>query len=251
MKWDINCDLGEGESIRRIRALMRYITSANIACGGHAGDVRSMRLAVREAVKQRIRIGAHPGLADRKQFGRNATNIRPEDFATLLIQQIAALEKITAAEGGKLHHVKLHGALYHMSESDVRLRDAYLSIIMKYWPRLIIFALAGGSVVSRARELGHPAWPEGFLDRAYRPDGTLVPRTKPGAILGRPEFLERLNSLRAGGPVDRAEARTWCVHSDSPHAPEFARAAHRKLHALGAKKALHPGSAFACENIRS
>jgi UPF0271 protein len=229
MKRDLNCDLGEGEPSRRTAALMRYITSANIACGGHAGDAGSMRQAVRQALKQNVYIGAHPGLNDGARFGREPAAISSTEFETLLIQQVSALETIARAEKGELHHIKLHGALYHITEINTDLRRTYIRVLSKYWPRLIVFAGVGGKVLSAARDAGLRVWPEGFLDRGYSPDGNLVPRGKANALLNRSEFRGRLRSLRAGKMPNLLAARTWCIHSDTPHAVEFARLARAEL----------------------
>ena len=235
IRYDINCDLGEGEPARKTKELMRHITSANLACGGHAGTLRSMTLAVREAIAARVNIGAHPGLIDREKFGRGNVEISTEMFETLLVQQISALQTVALAEGGKLHHVKLHGALYHWTDANAAFRGTFISVMQRFWPRVIVFARAGGKTASTASEAGLTIWSEGFLDRNYLADGSLAPRGDREAVLGLKEFEERVASLargispvhaRAGMPV-----RTWCVHSDTPHAIKFACLAKQKLFA--------------------
>jgi len=235
--FDLNCDLGEGEPRRKTVAFMRLVTSANIACGGHAGSIATMRAAVRLALEQNVRIGAHPGLPDRENFGRAVTALASVDFSLLLVQQVSALEVMAQSEGARLAHVKLHGALYHLVEEDRSLRREYLQTMRRFWPRLIIFARAGGVVVREAATFGLRAWPEGFLDRAYRPDGSLAPRTDSGALLDRGQFAERLRSIQETGALLLSEGaaghelrpRTWCLHSDSPHALDFARAVRAAL----------------------
>jgi 5-oxoprolinase (ATP-hydrolysing) subunit A len=228
---DLNCDLGEGE--RDTAALMDCVTSANIACGGHAGDFESMKLAVRLAIERGVRIGAHPGLADRAGFGRNVTTVSLDDFTRLMLEQTGRLEAIlNAKSSARLHHIKLHGALYHLVEESAALRESYLALVAKFWPELIVYARAGGRVTAEADRFGVKVWPEGFLDRAYRADGTLVPRSTPGAMLTREQFQERLRRVRTGAAFPSADggavalnAVTWCLHGDSPHALDLARRA--------------------------
>src|SRR5262245_19829280 len=141
MTFDLNCDLGENEPRKITAALMRSVTSANIACGGHAGDLDTMRIAVKLALRHNVRIGAHPGLPDRANFGRLPTPITAADFKTLVLQQVSALERIAHDAGARLHHIKLHGALYHMVEQQPALRRAYLEMLREFWPNALIFSL--------------------------------------------------------------------------------------------------------------
>ena len=168
VNFDLNCDLGENEPRKITAALMPLITSANIACGGHAGDFDSMRATVHLAVKHRVNVGAHPGFADRANFGRRALPITIAEFKTLLFQQISALDRIAQDAGAELHHVKLHGALYHMVEEQSALRRAFLEMVGEFWPRAVIFSLAGGSVTRAAARSKLRSWGEGFLDRGYQ-----------------------------------------------------------------------------------
>src|SRR5688572_4484388 len=160
IRYDISCDLGEGEPVRKTKELMQHITSANIACGGHAGTLRSMSLAVREALAAGVNIGAHPGLIDRENFGRGDLKISTEMFETLLVQQISALQTVAAAEGEKLHHVKLHGALYHCTDANAAFRRTFISVMQRFWPRVIVFARAGAKTAAAATEAGLTVWPE-------------------------------------------------------------------------------------------
>src|SRR5262245_34454854 len=138
MKADLNCDLGEGEPLEQTEALMPLITSANIACGGHAGSADTMRACIRLALQYGVRIGAHPGLPQRETLGRSPADISPTDFVTLILQQVSALETMARTSNARLHHIKLHGALYHRVEEHKPLRQAYLSIISECWPTTII-----------------------------------------------------------------------------------------------------------------
>jgi UPF0271 protein len=238
MALDLNCDLGEGEPISQTRALMRWISSANIACGGHAGDSKSMRVCVRLARQFKVNVGAHPGPWSRGDMGRGAFEISPTGLELLLLHQVSALEKISADEGAPLHHVKLHGALYHAVEQDVRLARRYAMVVKRHWPGLVVFGLArGGHVLGEMKRVGLEGWPEAFADRAYENTGKLVPRTQPGSVLSEvTEILDRLKSLTEGRGIPTADgsrltlaARTVCLHSDSPNVLAVLRRAGRQL----------------------
>ena len=231
--WDLNCDLGEGEPISRTRALMRYITSANIACGGHAGDAASMRRTVDLAQEHKVRIGAHPGTWDRESFGRSVVGIDPQSLELLLVHQVGALDAVLRERGARLHHVKLHGGLYHAVESSPTLARRFLQVVSTFWPRVNVYARAGGGVeaVAASLGLGRQIWSEAFLDRGYQADGQLVPRNRPDALLTSITALRtRMEDLclhRRVGTVEGGSfplaARTFCVHGDSSHAVSIAR----------------------------
>lgn len=233
MKFDLNCDLGENEPRRLTAALMSCVTSVNIACGGHSGDLDTMRATVKLAVKHDVKIGAHPGFFDRVNFGRREMRISVADFKMLLIQQIGALDVVARKENAKIHHVKLHGALYDLMEDHPALRRAYLGVVHEFWPEAVIYSFAGGPVSQAAAAIGLKSWGEGFLDRAYHDPIHLVTRREPGAVLCFEEFKERLNDLTKDGAVKsylsneplKIPARTWCIHSDSKDALDFAKVA--------------------------
>jgi UPF0271 protein len=201
MKADLNCDLGEGEPLRQTAALMRWITSANIACGGHAGDLASMTACVRLAKEHGVHIGAHPGA----EGGRGEVQITPDELELLLLQQIGTLERVAQSN---VHHVKLHGALYHLTDANAALARRYIQAIKQWRPKLIIYARAGGLTANLARRQRVRVWDEGFADRRYAPDGRLVPRTEPNALITEPK--EALTQAQ------RLKVRTICVHSDTP-----------------------------------
>ncbi len=232
MKLDLNCDLGEGEPLARTRALMRWITSANIACGGHAGDARSMSACVRLAKQSGVNVGAHPGPWSRADLGRGSMHITPDELELLLLQQIGALERIARSEGVRLHHIKLHGALYHAAEQDVKLARRYAQTVARHWPQALIYGFTRGHVLPAAGSAGLRGMAEGFADRAYQPDGQLVPRSEPGAVLSdRAQIVARVRDLLAGHgflAIDRHRLTlridTLCVHSDSPNALQLVRA---------------------------
>jgi UPF0271 protein len=232
MRFDLNCDLGEGEPRARTEALMRVITSANVACGGHAGDIASMERCVALAQKCKVRLGAHPGTADRAGFGRSEVRITAAELEMLLLQQVGALARIAHARGVNLHHVKLHGALYHATERDERLAKAYVEIVQRWWPGAVVYALADGTVAKLAKRL---VWGEAFLDRNYLDDGTLVPRAESNALLknvlevrARAAQLMERTVLSVSGQVIRVNARTVCVHGDTLHAVKFANVARKE-----------------------
>ncbi|HEY8903786.1 MAG TPA: 5-oxoprolinase subunit PxpA [Chthoniobacterales bacterium] len=206
----LNADLGEHEPASRTRALMRLIDMANIACGGHAGSIVSMTRAVKLALACGVKIGAHPGLA--VEFGRGEVAISLADLAMLVLQQTTALAAIAAREGARLHHIKLHGALYHATEKSQALAHAYIETVEKFFPKLKVVALAGGRV---ARLAGRRAMTEVFAERGYRIDGTLIPRGESGDLIDDPrEVVRRLPTLHGD---------TICIHADSPNALRIAR----------------------------
>ena len=232
MKLDLNCDLGEGEPLARTRALMRRVTSANVACGGHAGDLRTMEVCVRLARQYGVWLGAHPGPWSRGDFGRGPLLVAPGQLELLLLQQVGALGCVARANGVRLHHIKLHGALYHASEENQALAKRYVALVQRFWPHAKIYARAGGRVARVARHAGLSVWEEAFGDRGYRDDGTLIPRAEPNALLteaGR--VIERVRRLLDHGEIIAASGKrislrpqTLCIHSDTPHAAEIAQA---------------------------
>jgi 5-oxoprolinase (ATP-hydrolysing) subunit A len=233
MQFDLNCDLGEGESLARTKRLMAHITSANIACGGHAGDMATMRRCVRLARAHKVHIGAHPGPCDRENFGRSPINLEEDGLELLLRQQVELLERVATEEGVKLHHIKLHGGLYHATERELSLARYYLAFVQRSWPKLIVYALAGGTVARAARTISVKVWEEAFIDRNYRDDGLLVPRSEPDALLTRrSDLIDRMRLLMESrsvktvtGKTVRLPARTVCLHSDTPSAVRTVRLA--------------------------
>lgn len=233
--FDLNCDLGEGEPWKHTRALLKTITSANIACGGHAGDLDTMRRCVRAALRLKVHIGAHPGWPDRASAGRKDIHVAPAAFSEMLRNQVGALAAVCAAQGARLHHIKLHGFLYHACERRPTIRRALVAAMLEYWPRAILYCIAGGATASEARAAGLNVWEEAFVDRAYATATSLVSRDKPHALLSRREAIDQARSLLSTKTVvtrnDFASLpglRTLCVHSDSPDALYVARAIRRR-----------------------
>lgn len=235
MKFDLNCDLGEGEPESVTAELMRQVTSANIACGGHAGNRRTMEECLRLAKENRVLPGAHPGL--KGAFGRGAGEVGAEAFRQLLAEQVGALRSVAESVGTPLHHVKLHGALYHLTEREGSFRRVYLDWAAEQGDGLVIYSLANGTVAAEARQRGLPVWEEAFLDRGYQPDGALVARGERGALLDSiSEVVGRVRSLRdrgfllaCDGSVLPLTPQTLCLHSDTPRAVEIAQAARAAL----------------------
>ncbi len=224
---DINCDMGEGEPLSRTRALLRQVTSANIACGGHAGTSGSMRRCLRLCKELGVRAGAHPGYADRANFGRVEISLTVAEFETLLAQQLGALLLLAKGECVRLRHIKLHGALYHAVEKSPTLVRAYIRFLQECAPRLTVIALAGGRIVKAARASRLKAWGEIFAERGYTADGGLIPRTEAGALIENVgEIRERLAHWQSTGSFPntaKIDAQTICIHSDSPGAVKIAR----------------------------
>jgi UPF0271 protein len=237
MKLDLNCDLGEGESPAHTRALMRWITSANVACGGHAGDLKTMEACVRAAKQYQVRLGAHPGPWSRTDFGRGPVAVSPDELELLLLQQVGALERLARAQGQPLHHIKLHGALYHATERHTALAQRYVGVVGQWWPSVKIYALAQGQVARLAKRPRLEVWEEAFVDRAYRDDGSLLPRSEPNAMLTTVnQITKRVTTLLANHEVTTVSGqrrhlspRTLCLHSDTPRAASLAKSVARLL----------------------
>lgn len=235
MQWDLNCDLGEGEPTARTRALMRWVTSVNVACGGHAGDAETMERVAILARDLGVRLGAHPGVPG--EFGRGEVSLTPGMLRTLLLQQVSALHQLAQRQESRLHHVKLHGALYHAVECTPSLGRAYVETVGRWFPGLRIYARTGGPILDWARKAGVEAWAEGFADRSYQEDGHLVPRGREGAVLTRPqEVTRRLLEWRTTGGWKsqqgtwlRIPAQTLCLHGDTPGSLILARAIRKAL----------------------
>src|SRR5258705_7685137 len=216
MRIDLNADVGEERG--QDGALMRCVTSANVACGLHAGNPEVMRATVLLARKFGVAVGAHPGFDDREHFGRRDLQLPPGQIRDLVVQQIEALAAIAADAGIRLNHVKPHGALYNIAVRDRRIADAIASGTRAVDSTLVLLGLPGSELVAAAEAEGLRAAREAFADRAYRPDGTLVPRSEPGAVIHDPlEVLSRVVAL-----AQRPDVDTICVHGDTPGAADLA-----------------------------
>jgi UPF0271 protein len=208
--------------------LLAVITSASVACGFHAGDDSTMRALGDEAVARKVAIGAHVGYRDRDGFGRRALEVPPGTIEAETIEQIAALASHATAAGGRVAYVKPHGALYHRSSIDQECAAAIVSAILAVGDGLAVLAAPGSVLLAQAEAAGLAAFKEGFADRAYAPDGSLVSRSSPGAVLGADDAAEQAVSIARSGDV-----RSLCVHGDTPGALELARRVRAELEEAG------------------
>lgn len=217
MKIDLNCDLGEGAG--NDEAIMPYITSANIACGFHAGDEKTMRETLRLAKRFGVNAGAHPSWDDRENFGRREMSASSEEVEKLVFEQIQTLAGIAKEEGVTLTHVKPHGALYNQSAKDVELAKAIAWVVKSISIDLILVGLAGSRSIEAGREMGLRVASEGFPDRGYNADGSLISRLLPGALIEAPEDVAR----HAIELVKMGRLDTLCLHGDHPNAAANAK----------------------------
>jgi UPF0271 protein len=231
---DLNCDLGEGAG--HDAELMPLITSANIACGAHAGDAATMRATVALAQKHGVAIGAHPGFADRENFGRRELLLSEAMVQALVREQVGALCAL-----GPVRHVKPHGALYNLAARDPVVAGAIAAAVHAVDPRLILFGLAGSELLRAGRARGLRVASEVFADRTYQADGKLTPRTQPNALIPDEEtaVAQVLRMVRKGvvrsttGADVFIAVDTVCLHGDGSHAVAFARRLRRELAAAG------------------
>lgn len=229
MNIDLNADLGEG--CASDAALLQLVSSANIACGFHAGDAQTMLASVREALKNGVAIGAHPSFPDRENFGRTAMTLPPETVYGQTLYQIGALAAIARAEGGVMRHVKPHGMLYNQAAKDPQLADAIARAVHACDPSLILVGLAGSELIRAGEHYGLTTRQEVFADRGYQADGSLMPRTQPGALVEDEEhaLAQTLGMVESGrvksiiGEWANVVAQTVCIHGDGEHALAFAR----------------------------
>ncbi|TYP71406.1 LamB/YcsF family protein [Paenibacillus methanolicus] len=241
---DVNCDLGESFGAYRMgmdAEIMPYITSANIACGFHAGDPAVMRATVRLAMRHGVGIGAHPGLQDLAGFGRRAMRIDAKEAYELTLYQIGALGAFVKSEGGAMRHVKPHGALYNMAAADAAIAEGIAEAVYRIDPELMLFGLAGSELIRAAERLGLRAANEAFADRRYEADGSLTPRHLAVAVIhdAGEACAQAVGMARGGGVVTRqgtvlaVQADTICIHGDTPGALEYATALRAALESAG------------------
>jgi UPF0271 protein len=239
MRVDLNADVGEG--VGDDAALMPFLSSANIACGYHAGNAAVMRNAIAFAQRHHVAVGAHPGFQDRKFFGRRELTMTAAEVERLVTRQIRTLAEAAAEKGVPVTHVKPHGALYNMAARDAGLAAAIARSVAAVDSALLLFGLAGSSLIDEGRKAGLRTVSEVFADRGYRADGSLVPRTEPGAVLDDSDLVvsRALAMVREGAvsAVDGTrvplEVETICIHGDTPGAVDFARRLRAALDAAG------------------
>jgi len=241
---DLNCDMGESFgawTMGRDEALLELVTSANIACGFHAGDPATMMRTVQCAAAKGVALGAHPSLPDLQGFGRRTMGITSKEARGLTLYQVGALEAFAKAAGSRLRHVKPHGALYNMAAKDRALADAIAGAVRDFEPALILVGLSGSELIRAGQEIGLRCASEVFADRGYEADGSLSPRSAPGAMITNEDVavsrvlrmvLEGRVESRTG--VDVAlQAETVCIHGDQPKALAFARRLRKALEEAG------------------
>jgi UPF0271 protein len=244
MRIDLNADVGESfgaYSLGADASLMRSITSASIAAGFHAGDPSVLRRTINLAKSHGVAIGAHPGFPDLVGFGRRELQVAPAEAEDFVLYQIAAVAGVAAAEGVKLQHVKPHGALFNMAVRDAALAAAIAKAVAAFDRSLILFGLPGSAILSAGRAAGLRVAAEIFADRAYEPDGSLTPRSRPGSVIhDAGAVAARAVRMVTEGVVDALDgtvvpldADTICVHSDTPGAGQLAAGLRARLEAAG------------------
>jgi 5-oxoprolinase (ATP-hydrolysing) subunit A len=232
---DLNCDMGEG--LPNDALIMPYVSSVNIACGYHAGDEKTMWDTVELAAKHQVAVGAHISFLDRENFGRTETAWDPEELYDLLTQQLILIGDLTQEFDQAFHHVKPHGALYNMSARDPELASLIARVVFDYNPKLILYGLSGSHSVAQAKEEGLEVANEVFADRTYQDNGSLTPRTQPGALIENTDqvvaqvmqMITKGNVTSLSGKQIPIVAETVCIHGDGKNAIEFARSVHVKL----------------------
>ena len=240
---DLNCDMGESFgawTMGQDAEVLAYVSSANIACGFHAGDPATMRRTVSAAVARDVAIGAHPSLPDLAGFGRREMRVSPDETYAMTLYQIGALAAIACAAGARLRHVKPHGALYNMAAKDRALADAIAHAVRDFDAALILVGLAGSELPRAGEAAGLAVAHEAFADRRYEMDGSLMARGKPGAVIDDVDsavaqaisIATRGEATGPGGAV-RVRADTICVHGDRADAGHFARRLRESLEAAG------------------
>jgi UPF0271 protein len=241
---DLNCDMAElPEHISdgTQEALMRSITSVNIACGGHAGDAQTMATTIQQALRHKLAIGAHPGYADRANFGRIELNLSPDELADSVYAQVRTLAEVAARYHANITHVKPHGALYNQAVQNAQLARAIASGVARWSQHVVLVGLAGSPMLDVFRDAGFTAAAEAFADRRYEPDGTLRSRKHPDALIQDPaEAAQQALSIVQSGKVvarDGSEvplhADTLCIHSDTPGAQQIAAHVAKALREAG------------------
>jgi UPF0271 protein len=232
---DLNSDLGEGAG--HDDEVLDLVSSANIACGFHAGDPASILASIQAAIERGVAVGAHPSFPDRENFGRSEMTLPPAEVYSVVAYQIGAFQALVRAAGGRMNHVKPHGALYNMAVRDRALADVIAGAILALDPKLILFAPAASQLDVAATELGLETASEVFADRNYLPNGSLVPRSDPNAFVHDPvEAADRIIRILAERQVRAVDGTdihvfgtTVCVHGDNPQAVAFVRRLRERL----------------------
>ncbi|MGN7477012.1 LamB/YcsF family protein [Solibacillus silvestris] len=244
MTVDINCDLGESfgrYELGEQEEILRYVTSANIACGFHAGDPSVMRKTVELAIANNVQIGAHPGLPDLNGFGRREMNITGQEAYDIVVYQIGALQGFLTTKGVQMQHVKPHGALYNMAAADDVLAKAIAKAVYDISPQLILYGLASSRLTAAGEELGLKTVHEVFADRTYEQNGILTPRNRSNALItDETQAIAQIIEMVKEGTVTSVQqtkvalqAHSICLHGDGMHAVRFAKLARTELEKEG------------------
>ncbi|NNE98759.1 MAG: LamB/YcsF family protein [Pyrinomonadaceae bacterium] len=255
---DLNCDMGESFGAWKMgndAELMKYVSSANIACGFHAGDATTMRETVELAIENAVAIGAHPSFPDLQGFGRRSMSLTPSEVFDTVLYQVSALKGICDASGGKLHHVKPHGALYNQAARSRDLARAISESVKIIDPSLILYGLSGSFLISEADAIGLGTASEVFADRTYQEDGSLTPRSEPDALINDSDealsqVLQMIKNQKVtaqNGAEIGIKAETVCIHGDGEHALTFAKAISEKL--TQNEIVIRPGAIGRTENL--
>ena len=241
---DLNCDVGESFGAYKLGCdadILDYVTSANIACGFHAGDPATMRITVKLALEKGVAIGAHPGLPDLVGFGRRLMKISPLEAQDIVVYQIGALDAFVKTEGGMMRHVKPHGALYNMAAKDEVLAMAIAEAICRVNPELILVGQSGSQLIEAGKAFGLQTASEVFADRSYEDDGSLTSRDQANSVITDHLRAVRqvIGMLQMGTVRSRqgtevvVKAETICIHGDGPHALQFAKQIRTALDCAG------------------
>jgi 5-oxoprolinase (ATP-hydrolysing) subunit A len=232
---DLNADLGEGGS--HDAGMIRLVSSANIACGGHAGDAETIRRTIRLACAAGVAVGAHPGYEDRANFGRAALSIAGADLLEMIVRQLSLFRRIADDAGVDVHHVKPHGALYHQAARDSAVASAFAAAVATVFPGTMVYCPPSGEMRAACLKASLVEVPEGFADRRYAENGTLVPRSAPDAVLSIPDeaAAQALRIVSSRSVITRTgrsiplSVRTLCVHGDAADAPVLLRAVRKAM----------------------
>jgi len=235
MPVDLNCDMGEGAG--NDEQIMPYITSANIACGYHAGDIETMQKTIELCLKHNVAVGAHPSFNDRSNFGRNEMQLSPFELYELIFQQLIIISEVADVFDTRIHHVKPHGALYNMAARDTAMSKAIAEAVKDFDEKLMIYGLSGSELIKQAGAIGLKTANEVFADRTYQDDGSLTPRSHPGSLLENvTDVTEQVINMVKNGTVTTLTGKTIlvktdtiCIHGDGVNAVEFAKAIHKVI----------------------
>src|SRR2546425_12250948 len=241
---DLNCDMGEVPKAiadGTQEALMRSVTSVNIACGGHAGDEQTMKTTIEQALRSKVAIGAHPGYADRANFGRLELKLSPAEIASSVFEQVRALAEVAERCGARVVHVKPHGALYNQAVRNRELAEVIAEGVARWRRDVVLVGLAGSPMLDVFREAGFAIAAEAFADRRYEPDGTLRSRKFEDALIRDPaeagrqalSIAQKGTLIASDGSEVAVDAQTICIHGDTPGAPEIAATVARTLREAG------------------